>query len=96
MHNVHTSHIFIMCNSVICTNTFNILALFYNCRITLNYTVHFVYSPLNVFYIHWIFDFKYILLLLIKFKSEQIFSTIIDLITWELPHILLYLNNKKR
>ena len=29
MHNVHTAHIFIVCNSVICTNTFNILAILY-------------------------------------------------------------------
>ena len=27
MHNVHTTHIFIVCNSLICTNTFNILAI---------------------------------------------------------------------
>ena len=32
---------------------------------SLNYTAHIVYSPLNSYaYIHWILDFKYILLLL--------------------------------
>ena len=61
MHNVHTTHIFIVCNSVIYTNTFNILAIVYNVHIALNYTGHFVYSPLNS-YLHWILDFKYILL----------------------------------
>ena len=43
MHNFHTTHIFIVCNSVICTNTFNILAIFYNGHIALNYTGHFVH-----------------------------------------------------
>ena len=46
---------------MICTKSFNIL--FYNGHIVLNYTAHFVYSPLNSYvYIHWILDFKYILL----------------------------------
>ena len=30
MHSVHTAHIFIVCNSVICTKSFNILAILYN------------------------------------------------------------------
>ena len=35
----------------------------------LNYTCHFVYSPLNSYvYIHWILDFKYILLFI---KEDQ-------------------------
>ena len=32
----------IVCNSVKCTNTFNILAILYNGHIALNYTGHFV------------------------------------------------------
>ena len=37
----------------------------YLIMVVLNYTVHIVYSPLNSYvYIHWILDFKYILLLL--------------------------------
>ena len=43
----------------ICTNSFNILALIYNGHIVINYTAHFVYSPLNSYvYIHLILDFK--------------------------------------
>ena len=41
-------------------------------NIVLNYTVHFVYSPLNSYaYIHWICDFKYILLLLLLSQAED-------------------------
>ena len=47
MHNVHSAHIFIVCNSVICTKSFNILARLYNGYIALNYTGNFVYSSLN-------------------------------------------------
>ena len=62
MHNFHSAHI--VYNSVICTKSFNILTLFYNGYIVLNYTAHFVYSSLNSYvYIYWILDFKYILLL---------------------------------
>ena len=52
MHNVYSAHIFIVYNSVICTNTFNILAIFYIDHIVLNYTPHFVYSPLNSYFIY--------------------------------------------
>ena len=53
MHNIHTAHVFIVCNSVICTNTFNILAILYNSHIALNYTGNFVvYSPLSSYFIH--------------------------------------------
>ena len=53
MHSFHSVHIFIICNSVICTKSFNILS--YNGHIVLNYTAHFVYSTLkSYFYIHWI------------------------------------------
>ena len=52
MHNVHPEHIFIVCNSVICTNTINILAILYNGHIALNYTGHSVYSPLNSLFIY--------------------------------------------
>ena len=39
-------------------------SIFYNGHIVLKYTAHFVYIPLNSYvYIHWILDFKYILLL---------------------------------
>ena len=58
MQSFHSAHIFIVYNSLICTKSFNIL--FYTGHIVLNYTAHFVYSPLNSY---WIFDFKYILLL---------------------------------
>ena len=52
MHTVHPAYIFIVCNSVVCTNTFNILAILYNGHIALNYTGHFVYSPLNSYFIY--------------------------------------------
>ena len=52
MHNVHTAHIFIECNSVIGTKSFNILAILYNGHIALNYPAHFVYSPLNSYFIY--------------------------------------------
>ena len=66
MHNVYTSHIFIVYNSVICIITFNILSILYNGHIAFNYTGYFcVYSTEFIFYIHWILDFKYILLLVV-------------------------------
>ena len=52
MHNVHTAHIFILCNSVICTKPFNVLSILYNDHIDLNYTGHFMYSPLNSHFIY--------------------------------------------
>ena len=56
MHSFHSTHIFIVYNSVICTKSFNILI----------YTAHFGYSPLNSYvYINWILDFNYILLIII-------------------------------
>ena len=61
MHCFRSAHIFIVYNNVICTNSFNIVL--YNGDIVLNYTAHFVYSPLNSYvYIHWILGFKYIYL----------------------------------
>ena len=60
--NVHTVHTIIVCNSVICINPFNILAILYNGHISLNYTGHFVYSPLNSYCIyigHWILNIYY-------------------------------------
>ena len=61
MYSLHSALTFIVYNNVICTKSFSIL--FYNGHIDLNYTAHFVYSPLNLYvYIHWILDFKYILL----------------------------------
>ena len=61
MHCFQSAHILIPYNNVICTKSFNIL--FYSGHIVLNYTAHFVYSPLNSYvYIHWILDFQYILL----------------------------------
>ena len=52
MHTFNTSHIFIVCNSMICTNIFNILAILYNDHNVLNYTDHLVYSPLNSYCIY--------------------------------------------
>ena len=52
MNNVHTAHIFIVCNSVICTKPFNILSILYNGHNALNYTGNFVYSPLNSYCIY--------------------------------------------
>ena len=61
MYSFHSAHVFIVYNSVLCIKSFNIL--FTNGHIVLKYTSHFVNSPLNSYvYIHWIFDFKYILL----------------------------------
>ena len=61
MHSFNSAHIFKVCNSVIRpTHSFN-----YGHSVKL-YS-HFVYSPLNSYvYIHWILDFKYILLLFIS------------------------------
>ena len=62
MHSFHSADIFIVYNSVICTNPFN--NVFYNGHIVLNYTGHFVYNPLNSYvYLHWILDFKYIIII---------------------------------
>ena len=61
MHSFHSAHIFKVCNSVIRPSH----SKFDYGHIVLNYTAHIVYSPLNLYaYIHWILDFKYILLLL--------------------------------
>ena len=50
-------------------NQVNVLALFDNCHIVLNRTAHVMYSPLNSYvYIHWILDFKYILILLLFYE----------------------------
>ena len=51
MHNVHTAHTFIVCNSVIGTKLFNILDIVYNVHIALHYTGHILYSPLNSYFI---------------------------------------------
>ena len=68
MHTFHSAHIFIVYNSVICTKSFNSLALFYNGHIVLNYIVYFVYSPLNLYvYIHWILDVLYHIILLLLY-----------------------------
>ena len=42
---LHLAHIITVCNNVIYTEPFNIL--FDNSPIVLNYTTHFVYSPLK-------------------------------------------------
>ena len=53
--------------------------LFYNGHIVLNNTAQFVYSTLNLYvYIHWILDFKYILLLLLKQFSRIMVNNIFD------------------
>ena len=63
MHSFHSAHIFKVCNSVIWPNYGHIVKLY----------SHFVYSPLNSYvYIHWIWDFKYILLLLFLLHLQQI------------------------
>ena len=60
MHTVYTAHIFLVCNSVICTNTFNILAILYTGHFALNYTSQFVYSQLNFIYIgYWTLNIYY-------------------------------------
>ena len=65
MHSFHSSHIFKVCNSVIWPTH----SIFNYGHIVKLYS-HFVCSPLNSYvYIHWILDFKYILLLLGWFKS---------------------------
>ena len=51
-HDIHTAHIFIVCNSLPCTKSFNIISILYNGHITLNYTGHFVDSPLNSYFIY--------------------------------------------
>ena len=64
-HSFHSAHLFIVYNTVICTNSYNIVALLYNGDIVLNYTAHFVYSPLNSYvYTHLILGFKYIIIIL--------------------------------
>ena len=61
MHSFLSAHIFMVYNNVIFTKSFDI---FYKGHIVLNYAFHFLYSTLNSYvYIHWILDFKYILLL---------------------------------
>ena len=47
------------------------LLIFDYVHIVLNYLSHCVYSPLNSYvYIHWILDFKYILILLLQWKEK--------------------------
>ena len=61
MHSFYSAHIFIVCDSVICT-THSIFD-YGHIIIVLNYKAHIVYSPLNSYvYIHWILDFKYVIL----------------------------------
>ena len=61
MHRFHSAHVFKVCNSVIWPTH----SIFNYGHIVKLYS-HFVYSPLNSYvYIHWILDFKYILLLLL-------------------------------
>ena len=43
MYTTDRAHIFIVCNSVICTKSFNILSLLSNGHIALKYTGYFVY-----------------------------------------------------
>ena len=63
---------------MICTKSFTIIALFYNGYIVLNYTAHFVYGPLNSYvYIHWVLDFKYILLLILTDELLASFSLMV-------------------
>ena len=67
MLNVHTAYIFIVCNSVISTKYLNIFPMFCNSHIAINYIGHFVYSPLNSYFIYigyWTLH-KYILVLVI-------------------------------
>ena len=46
-------------------------------HIVLNYTAHIVYSPLNSYFdIHWILDFKYILILLFMALTVKTISKI--------------------
>ena len=52
MHNFHLTHIFIVCNMYIINNQVNVLALFDNYYIVLNCTAHFVYSPMNSYFIY--------------------------------------------
>ena len=53
MRNFHSAHIiFIVCNMYVIYNQINVLALFENYHIVLNYTTHFVHSPLNSYFIY--------------------------------------------
>ena len=67
MHSFHSAHLFKACNSEICPTH----SIFNYGHIVKLYS-HFVYSPLNsyVYYIHWILDFKHILLVLQKMLSQ--------------------------
>ena len=59
MHSFHSAHIFKVCNSVFSIFNYGHIVKLYS---------HFVYSPLNSYvYIHWILDFKDILLLLLLY-----------------------------
>ena len=62
MHSFHSAHIFIVCNSVMCTKSFNIWLWLYCFKLYSPYCVQFTEL---ICYIHWILDFKYILLLLL-------------------------------
>ena len=73
MH-VYTAHIFIVCNSVICTNSFNVLGILYNGHIALKYTGHFVYSPLNSYLIY-IGYWTLIILLLLTVMYYNFYSS---------------------
>ena len=78
MHRFHSAHLFIVCNSVICTT---------------NYTAHCVYSPLNSYvYMHWILDFKYILLLLTLRESLGLVDIVgvMSVSTSPVPFIVSY------
>ena len=67
MHSFHSAHIFKVCNSVIWPTH----SIFNYGHIVKLYS-HFVYSPLNSYvYIHWILDFKYILLLNIYYYNND-------------------------
>ena len=67
MHSFHSAHIFKVCNSVIRPTH----SIFNYGHIVKLYS-HFVYSPLNSYvYIHWILDFKYILLLLLLYVEAD-------------------------
>ena len=94
MHSFHSAHIFIVYNSVICTKSFNILALFYIGHLVLNYTAHFVYSTLNSYvYMHWILDLKYILFYYLDptyTTNIQTYGTY-DIIWFKLIHMVTYL-----
>ena len=77
MHTFHSAHIFKVCNSVIWPTH----SIFNYGHISKLYC-HVVYSPLNSYVdIHWILDFKYILLLLLLTNCKSCRTQ-----HWELPH----------